>query len=169
MAIPKITRKEEEVLLLMGLLEYQLSPLTLQETVLLDGPSSPSDCLIPVCERWSLAPFVGPSSPKLELSMLVPTNPLVELGSDISPMHKVPESIAPKSFTLISSDWECLPEMKEVTAPSLIEFKSCEKEELDPSTGTVNRIRIIYPIITPRDKVNNKNSCILVHPFPESV
>ncbi len=166
MAIPKITHKEEEVLLSMGLLEYPLSPLTLQEMVLLDGPTSPSDCLIPVCERWSLAPFVGSSSPKPELSMPVPTNPSVELGSNVPPMHKVPESIAPKSFSLISSDWECLPKMKEVTAPSIIEFKSCEKEEFDPSTGKVTRIRVIYPIITPRYK---ENSCISVPPLLESV
>ena len=126
MAIPKITRKEEEVLLSMGLLEYPLSPLTLQEMVLLDGPSSPSDCLIPACEHWSLAPFVSPSSPKPELSTPVPANPPVELGSDVPPTHEVPETIAPKSFSLISSDWECLPEMQEVTTPSVIEFQSCE-------------------------------------------
>ncbi len=59
--------------------------------------------------------------------------------------------------------------MQEVTTPSVIEFQSCEKEELDPSTGKITRIRVIYPVITPRDKANNENSCILVPPLSESV
>ena len=165
MAIPKITRKEEEVLLSTGLLEFPLLPLMLQETVLLDGPSSPSDCLIPACERWSLALFVGSSSPKPELSPPVPANPSVELGSDVPPTHEVPKNVTPKSLALINPDWESLSKVKEVTAPLIIEFKSYEKEELDPSTGTITRTRIIYPVITPRDK---ENSCILVPPLLET-
>ena len=165
MAIPKITHKEEEVLLSTGLLDFPLSPLTLQKMALLDGPSSPSDCLIPACEHWSLAPFVGPSSPKLELSLLVPTNLLVELGSDIPPTHEVPETIAPKSLALINPDWASLPKVKEVTTPSIIEFKTYEKEELDPSMGKIIQTRVIYPVITLRDK---ENSCISVPPFLET-
>ncbi len=115
-----MTRKEEEVLLVTGLLEYPLSSPTLQEMVLLDGPSSPSDCLLPVCECMSLAPFVGPPSPKQELSVSVPANPRVELGSNTPPTHEVPEAVAPTSFSILSSDWECLPEVQEVTAPSTI-------------------------------------------------
>ncbi len=165
MAIPKITCKEEEVLLSTGLLDFPLSPLTLQETALLDGPSSPSDCLIPVCERWSLTPFIGPSSPKPELSPPVPANLPVELGSDVPPTHEVPETIAPKSLALINPDWASLPKVKEVTTPSIIEFKTYEKEELDPSTGKIIQTHVIYPIITPRDK---ENSCISVPPFSET-
>ncbi len=137
MAIPKIMRKEEEVLLSTGLLEFPLSPLMLQEMVLLDRPSSPSDCLIPACEHWSLAPFVGPSSPKPKLSPPVHANPLVELGSDVPPTHEVPKNVAPKSLVLINPDWKSLSKVKEVTTPSIIEFKSYEKEELDPSTGKI--------------------------------
>ena len=165
MAIPKIMHKEEEVLLSTGLLEFPLSPLTLQEMVLLDRPSSPSDCLIPACEHWSLAPFIGPSSPKPELSLPVPANPPVELGSDIPPTHEVPENIAPKSLALINPDWESLTKVKEVNAPSIIKFKSYEKEELDPSTGTMIRTRVIYPVVILRDK---ENSCISVPPLSET-
>ncbi len=133
----------------MGLLEYPLSPLSLQEMVLLDGPSSPSDCLIPACEHLSLAPFVGPPTPKQELSVLVPADPWVELGSDTPPTCEVPEAIALTSFSILNSDWECLPEVQKVTTPSTIEFKSCKREELDPHTGKVTCLRVIYPIITP--------------------
>ncbi len=164
MAIPKITHKEEEVLLSTGLLDFPLSPLTLQEMALQDGPSSPSDCLIPACERWSLAPFIGPSSPKLDLLPSVPTNPPVELGSDVPPTHELPKTIAQKSLAQINPDWETLPKVKEVTTPSLIKFKTYEKEELDPSTGRIIHTRVIYPVITPRDK---ENSCISVPPFSE--
>ncbi len=102
MAIPKITREEEQVLLSTGLLDFPLSPLTLQETALLDGPSSPSDALIPVCEKLSLAPFMGsgPISPQLNLSPSVPAAPSDELGSDVPPTRDVPDSVAPKSFGL---------------------------------------------------------------------
>ncbi len=160
MAIPKITHKEEEVLLTMGLLEFPLSPIMLQETVLLDGPPSPSDSLIPACEHLSLAPFIGPSSPKLELLPPVPANPPVELGSDVPPTHEVPENVAPTSLALINPEWESLPKVKEVTTPSIIEFKSFEKEELDPSMGVLTRTRVIYPVIIPRE-----NSCISVPPL----
>ncbi len=165
MAIPKITHKEEEVLLSTGLLDFPLSPLTLQETALLDRPSPPSDCLMPACERWSLAPFIGPSSPKPDLSPSVPANPPVELGSDVPPTHEVPETIAPKSLAQINPDWESLPKVKEVTTPSIIEFKTYEKEELDPSMGKIIHTRVIYPVITPRDK---ESSCISVPPFSET-
>ncbi len=165
MAIPKITQKEEEVLLLTGLLDFPLSPLTLQETALLDRPSSPSNCLIPACESLSLAPFTGPSSPKPDVLLSVPANPPIELGSDIPPTHGVPETIAPKLLAQINPYWESLPKVKEVTAPSVIEFKTYGKEELDPSTGKIFHTRVIYPIITPRDK---ESSCILVPPFSET-
>ncbi len=165
MAIPKITRKEEEVLLSTGLLDFPLLPLTLQETALLDGPSSPSDCLIPACESLSLAPFTGPLSPKPDVLPSVPANPPIELGSDVPPTHGVPETIAPKSLAQINPYWESLPKVKEVAAPSVIEFKTYEKEELDPSMGKIFHTRIIYPIITPRDK---ESSCILVPPFSET-
>ncbi len=165
MAIPKITRKEEEVLLLTGLLDFPLLPLTLQEMALLDGLSSPSDCLIPMCESLSLAPFTGPSSLKLDVLPSVPINPPIELGSDIPPTHGVPETITPKSLAQINPYWESLPKVKEVTAPSVIEFKTYEKEELDPSMGKIFHTRVIYPIITPRDK---ESSCISVPPFLET-
>ncbi len=135
MAVPKITREEEAVLLTTGLLEYPMSPLTLQEMALLDGPPSPSDALIPACERLSLAPFISPSTPKPELSSPVPANPMVEQGSDEPPTHDVPEVVAPISLATINPYWESLPKVKEVTTPSVIEFRSYEKEELDPSTG----------------------------------
>ncbi len=162
MAIPKITRKEEQVLLSMGLLDFPLSPLTLQETALLDGPSSPSNCLIPACENLSLTPFTGPSSPKPALLPLVPADPSDKLGSDVPPSLEVPETIAPKSLAQINPYWESLPKVKEVTAPAVIEFKTFEKEELDPSTGKIVCTRVIYPVITPRDK---ESSCISVPPL----
>ncbi len=162
MAIPKITRKEEQVLLSTGLLDFPLSPLTLQETALLDGPSSPSDCLIPACENLSLAPFTGPSSPKPVLLPSVPADPSDKLGSNVPPSLKVPEAIAPKSLVQINPYWESLPKVKEVTAPAVIEFKTFEKEELDPSTGKIVRTHVIYPVITPRDK---ESSCISVPPL----
>ncbi len=148
-----------------GLLDFPLSPLTLQETALLDGPSSPSDCLIPACESLSLAPFTGPSSPKLDLLPSVPANPPVELGSDVLPTHEVPETIAPKSLAQINPYWESLPKVKEVTAPAVIEFKTYKKEELDPSMGKIIHTHVIYPIITLRDK---ESSCISVPPFSET-
>ena len=40
-----------------------------------------------------------------------------------------------------------------------------EKEEFDPSTGKIIHTRVIYPIITPRDK---ESSCISVPPFSET-
>ena len=162
MAIPKITRKEEQVLLSTGLLDFPLSPLTLQEMALLDGPSSPSDCLIPACENLSLAPFTGPSSPKPALLPSVPAYPSDKLGSDVPPSLEVPETIAPKSLAQINPYWESLPKAKEVTAPAVIEFKTFEKEELDPSTGKIVCTHVIYPVITPRDK---ESSCILVPPL----
>ena len=130
MAIPKITRQEEQVLLLMGLLDFPLSPLTLQETALLDRPSSPSDCLIPVCENLSLTPFTGSASPKPILLPSVPATPSDELGSDVPPSHKVPNAIAPKSLAQIDPHWESLPKVKEVTAPAIIEFKTYKKRSL---------------------------------------
>ncbi len=100
MAIPKITREEEQVLLSTGLLDFPLSPLTLQEMALLDGPSSPSKSLVPACEKLSLDPFIGSGSvtPQPKLSPSVPAAPSNELGSDVSPTRDVPETIAPKSF-----------------------------------------------------------------------
>ena len=164
MAIPKITRQEEQVLLSTGLLDFPLSPLTLQEAALLDGPSSPSDCLIPACESLSLAPFTGSVSPKPILSPSVPATPSDKLGSDVSPSHEVPDAIAPKSLAQIDPHWESLPKIKEVTAPAVIEFQTYEKEELDPSTGKIIHTRIIYPVITPKEK---ESVCILIPPLPE--
>ncbi len=132
MAIPKITRQEEQVLLSTGLLDFPLSPLTLQEMALLDGPSSPSDCLIPACENLSLAPFTGSVSPKPKLLPLVPATPSDELGSDVPPSHEVPDVIAPKSLVQVDPHWETFPKVKEVTAPATIEFKTFEKRSLTP-------------------------------------
>ncbi len=164
MAIPKITRQEEQVLLSTGLLDFPLSPLTLQEAALLDGPSSPSDCLIPACENLSLAPFTGSVSPKPILSPSVPAAPSDELGSDVSPSHEVPDAITPKLLAQIDPHWESLPKTKEVTAPAVIEFQTYEKEELDPSTSKIIRTRIIYPVITPKEK---ESVCISIPPLLE--
>ncbi len=165
MAIPKITRCEEQVLLSTGLLEFPLSPLTLQETALLDGPSSPSDCLIPACESLSLAPFTGSVSPKPKFLLSVPATPSDELGSDVPPSHEVPDNIAPKSLAQVDPHWETFPKVKEVTAPATIEFKTFEKEELDPSTGKIVHTRVIYPVITPKEK---EKDCISVPPLLEA-
>ncbi len=165
MAIPKITRQEEQVLLSTGLLDFPLSPLTLQETALLDGPSSPSDCLIPACEKLSLTPFTGSVSPKLILSPSVPAAPSDKLGSDVLPSHEVPDIIAPKSLAQVHPHWETLPQVREVTAPATIEFKSHKKEELDPVTGKIVRTRVIYPIIIPKEK---ESTCISVPPLSEA-
>ena len=128
---------------------------------LLDGPSSPSDCLIPACESLSLAPFTGSISPKPKLLLLVPATPSDELGSDIPPSHDVPDNLAPKSLAQIDPHWATLPKVKEVTAPATIEFKSFEKEELDPSTGKIIHTRVIYPIIT----LKAENDCISIPPL----
>ncbi len=167
MAIPKIMRQEEQVLLSTGLLEYPLSPLTLQETTLLDGPSSPSDCLIPACENLSLAPFVGPVSPRpvSPKSITPPSVPAVELGSDTPPSHNVPATIAPTSLAEINPHWESLPHVREVNAPALIEFKSFEQEKLDPVTGKIIRTHVIFPVVIPKDK---DNACISVPPLLEA-
>ena len=168
MAIPKITRQEEQVLLSTGLLDYPLSPLTLQETALLDGPSSPSDCLIPACEKLSLTPFTSSGSvfPKLIPPPSVPTAPSDKLGSDNAlPSNDVPDIIAPKSLAQVNSHWETMPHVREVTAPATIEFKSHEKEELDPVTRKIVRTRIIYPIIIPKEK---ESTCISVPPLLET-
>ena len=165
MAIPKIRRQEEQVLLSTGLLDFPLSPLTLQETALLDGPSSPSDCLIPTCESLSLTPFTGSVSPKPKLLPSVPTTPSDELGSDVPPSLEVPDVIAPKSLAQIDPHWEILPKVKEVTAPATIEFKSYEKEELDPSTGKIVQTCVIYLVITPKEK---ESDCISVPPLSEA-
>ncbi len=162
MAIPKITRREEQVLLSTGLLDYLLSPLTLQETALLDGPSSPSNCLIPACEGLSLAPFTGSVSPKLKLLPSVPATSSDEQGSDVPPSHEVPDNIAPKSLAQVNPHWETFPKVKEVTAPATIEFKTFEKEELNPSTGRMIHTRVIYPIITPKISKETESDCILV-------
>ncbi len=163
MAIPKITRQEEQVLLSTGLLDFPLS-LTLQETALLDGPSSPSDSLIPACEKLSLAPFTGSGSvsPQLILSSSVPATPSDELGFDVPPTQDVPNIIAPKTLAQVNSHWETMPHVREVSTPATIEFKSHEKEELDPVTGKIVRTRIIYPIIIPKEK---ENVCISVPPL----
>ncbi len=166
MAVPKITREEEAVLLTTGLLKYPLSPMTLQEMALLDGPPSPSDALIPACEHLSLAPFLGPSTPKPEMSSPVPANPVVEQGSDEPPTHDVPEVVVPTSLATIDPSWESLPKIQEVTAPSIIEFRSYEKEELDPSTGFLTRTRVIYPVVIPKD---NNNPCISVPPLSATI
>ncbi len=163
MAIPKITHQEEQVLLSTGLLDFPLLPLTLQETALLDGPSSPSDCLIPACESLSLTFFTGSGSvtPKL----LVPAIPSDELGSDALPSSEVPDIIAPKSLAQVNSHWETMPHVREVSAPATIEFKSHEKEELDPITGKIIRTRVIYPIVIPKEK---ESACISVPPLSET-
>ena len=167
MAIPKITRKEEQVLLSTGLLDFLLSPLTLQETALLDGPSSPSDCLIPACESLSLAPFTRSVSPTPKLSPSVPATPSEELGSDVPPSHEVPDNIAPKSLAQVDPHWGIFPKVK-VTAPATIEFKTFEKEELDPSTGKIIHTRVIYPVITPKIPKETDDDCISVPPLLET-
>ncbi len=164
MAVPKITREEEAVLLTTGLLKYPLSPMTLQEMALLDGPPSPSDALIPACERLSLAPFLGPSTPKPEMSSPVPANPVVEQGSNEPPTHDVPEVVAPTSLATIDPSWESLPKIQEVTTPSIIEFQSYEKEELDPSTGFLTRTCVIYPVV-----ILKENPCISVPPLSATI
>ena len=166
MAIPKITREEEQVLLLTGLLDFPLSPLTLQETALLDGPSSPSDVLIPTCKKLSLAPFMGSGSvsPQPIQPPSVPAAPSDELGSNKPPTYDVPDIVAPKSLSQVDSHWEAMPHVREVTAPATIEFKSHEIEELDPVTGKIIQTRIIYPIIKEKEK---ENVCILVPPLSE--
>ncbi len=163
MAIPKITREEEQVLLSTGLLDFPLSPLTLQEMALLDGPSSPSDSLVPACEKLSLDPFIGSGSitPQPKLSPSVPAAPSNRLGSDVSPTHDVPDTIAPKSLTQVDSHWEAMPHVREVSAPATIKFQSHEIEELDPETGKIIRTRVIFPIIIPKEK----EACISVPPI----
>ncbi len=155
MAIPKITREEEQVLLTTGLLDFPLSPLTLQETALLDGPSSPSDVLIPACEKLTLAPFMGSGSvsPRPIRPPSVPAAPSDELGSDNPLTRDVPDTVAPKSLTQIDSHWEAMPHVREVSAPTTIEFKTHEIEELDPETGKIIRTRVIYPIIKEKENV----------------
>ena len=166
MAIPKITREEEQVLLSTGLLDFPLSPLTLQETALLDGPSSPSDSLIPAYEKLSLAPFMGSGSvsPQPIQPPSVPAAPSDELGSDLPPTHDVPDIVAPKSLSQVDSHWEAMPHVREVSAPARIEFKSHEIEELDPATSKIIRTHVIYPIIIPKEE----NVCILVPPLSET-
>ncbi len=163
MAIPKITREEEQVLLMTGLLDFPLSPLTLQETALLDGPSSPSDVLIPACEKLTLAPFMGSGSvsPQPIRPPSVPAVPSDKLGSDNPPTHDVPDAMAPKSLTQIDSHWEAMHHVREVSAPTTIEFKTHEIEELDPETGKIIRTHVIYPIIKEKENV------ISVHPLSD--
>ncbi len=165
MAIPKITREEEQVLLMTGLLDFPLSPLTLQETALLDGPSSPSDVLIPACEKLTLAPFMGSRSvsPQAIQPPSVPTTLPDELGSDNPPTQDVPDIVAPKSLTQIDSHWEAMPHVREVSVPATIEFKSHEIEELDPVTGKIIQTRVIYPIIKEKEREN----IILVPPLSD--
>ncbi len=167
MAIPKITREEEQVLLSTGLLDFPLSPLTLQETALLDGPSSPSDSLVPACEKLSLAPFMGSGSvsPQPIPSPSVPAAPSDELGSDVLPTQDVPDIVAPKSLSQVDSHWEAMPHVREVSAPATIKFQSHEIEELDPVTGKIIRTRVIFPIIIPKEK---ENVCISVPPLSET-
>ncbi len=164
MAIPKITREEEQVLLSMGLLDFPLSLLTLQEMALLDGPSSPSDVLVPAYQNLSLTPFMGSGSvtPQPKLSPSVPATPSAELGSDGSPTCDVPDSIAPKSLARVDSHWEAMPHVREVTSPATIKFQTHEIEELDPQTGKIIRTRVIFPIIIPKEK----ETCISVPPLP---
>ncbi len=49
--------------------------------------------------------------------------------------------------------------------PAVIEFKTYKKEELDPSTGKIVRTRVIYPIITPKEK---ESDCIWIPPLSEA-
>ena len=49
--------------------------------------------------------------------------------------------------------------------PTTIEFKSHEKEELDPVTGKIIRTHVIYPIIIPKEK---ESVCISVPPLSET-
>ncbi len=167
MAIPKITREEEQVLLSTGLLDFPLSPLTFQEVALLDGPSSPSESLISTCEKLSLAPFTdsGSVSPQPILPLSVPAALSDELGSDALPTQDIPDIVALKSLSQADSHWEAMPHVREVSAPTTIEFKSHEIEELDPVTGKIIRTRIIYPIIIPKEK---ENACISVPPLSET-
>ena len=153
MAIPKITREEEQVLLTTGLLDYPLSPLTLQETALLDGPSSPSDVLIPTCKKLSLAPFMGSGSVSPR-PIQPPSVPAAEPGSDTLPSRDVPDIMAPKSLSQVNSHWEAMPHVREVLAPAIIEFKTHKIEELDPTTGKIIRTHVIYPIIKEKEKEN---------------
>ncbi len=116
------------------------------------------------CVRVALAPFTGSVSPKPILSPSVPAAPSDELGSNVSPSHEVPDAITPKSLAQIDPHWESLPKIKEVTAPTVIEFQTYEKEELDPSTGKIIHTRIIYPVITPKEK---ESVCISIPSLPE--
>ena len=149
----------------MGLLDFPLSPLTLQEMALLDGPSSPSDSLVPAYEKLSLGPFMGSGSvsPQPIPSPSVPAAPSDELGSDTMPTHDVPDIVAPKSLSHVNSHWEAMPHVREVSAPATIEFKSHEIEELDPITGKIIRTCVIYPIIKEKESV-----CISVPPLSET-
>ena len=162
MAIPKITREEEQVLLSTGLLDFPLSPLTLQETALLDGPSSPSDSLVPAYEKLSLGPFMDSSSvsPQPIPSPSVPAAPSDELGSDTLPTKDVPDIVAPRSLMQVDSHWEAVPHVREVSAPATIEFKTHEIEELDTMTGKIIRTHVIYPIIKEKE-----STCISVPPL----
>ncbi len=118
------------------------------------------------CESLSLAPFTGSVSPKPNLLPSVPATPSDELGSDVPPSHEVPDVIAPKkSLAQIDSHWETLSKVKEVTAPATIEFKTFEKEELDPSTGRIVHTCVIYPVITPKEK---ESDCISIPPLSEA-
>ncbi len=167
MAIPKITREEEQVLLSMGLLDFPLSPLTLQEAALLDGPSSPSDVLVPACEKLSLAPFMGSGSvsPQPIQPPSVPAALSAGLGSDTLPTQDVPDIVAPKLLTQLDSHWEAMPHVREVSVPTTIEFRSHEIEELDPVTGKIIRTHVIYPII--KEKEREKENVISVPPLSD--
>ncbi len=146
MAIPKITQEEEQVLLTTGLLDYPLLPLTLQETALLDGPSSPSDVLIPACKKLSLAPLMGSGSVSPQ-PISPPSVPAARPGSDTPPSRDIPDIVAHKSLSCVSSHWEAMPHVREVSVPATIEFQSHEIEELDSETCKIIRTRFNYPII----------------------
>ncbi len=83
-----------------------------------------------------------------------PSVPATEPGSDTLPSRDVPNIVASKSLSCVSSYWEAMPHVREVSVPTTIEYKSHEIEELDPETGKIIRTRVIYPII--KEKENSK-------------
>ncbi len=89
--------------------------------------------------------------------------PLLPQTVSYPPSHEVPDAIAPKSLAQVDPHWESLSKVKEVTAPTIIEFKTYEREELDPSTSKIVRTHVIYPIITPKE-----SDCISIPPLSEA-
>ncbi len=79
----------------------------------------------------------GSVSPQPIPSLSVPAAPSDELGSDTLPTQDIPDIVAPRSLTQVDSHWEAMPHVREVSAPTTIEFKTHEIEELDPVTSKI--------------------------------